>query len=170
MDEAIQRITEGLKKAIQLEGDGYNFYRMAANGTSDPKGREVFDMLAREEAEHARFLRIHYESFLKTGKADPDAKLSAHVTNSEPHPVFSEKIRENISEAHLEMSALAIGIQLELNSIKYYQQQEQQHADPSVKQFFHQLVEWEQGHYNLFSRQQSSLKEDYWAAGGFSPF
>lgn len=170
MDEATQRITEGLKKAIQFEGDGYNFYRMAASGTTDEKGREVFDMLAREEAEHAKFLRLQYDSFIKTGKADPDAKLPGHARNTEAHPIFSEKIRARISEAHIEMSALAIGIQLELNSIKFYQEQEQASNDPNVQAFFRELVEWEQGHYDLLSRQQSSLKEDYWSAGGFAPF
>ena len=170
MDEAIQKITEGLKKAIQLEGDGYNFYRMASQGTLDEKGREVFELLAHEEAEHARFLRAQYDSFLKTGKADPGTKLPAHTLNKDPHPVFSEKIREDITHAHMEMSALAIGIQLELNSIKFYQEQAKSSSDAGVQEFFVELVEWEQGHYEMLSRQQESLKEDYWASGGFAPF
>ncbi len=170
MNTADQAVVEGLKAAIQLEGDGYNFYRMAANSTTDPKGKEVLDMLAREESAHAAFLRAHYNAFLSTGKPDPDAKLPEHSSGSKTHPVFSEKLRESISDAHIEMSVLAIGIQLELNTIKFYQQQSALHDDPVVRSFFLELAEWEQGHYEMLSRQQSALKEDYWAAGGFAPF
>lgn len=170
MDEAIRTITEGLKRAIQFEGDGHNFYRMAANGTFDEKGKEVFEMLAREEAEHARFLRTQYDSFLKSGKADSESKLPAHGRLTGEHPIFSEKVKQNILDAHMEMSALAIGIQLELNSIKFYQEQANLGNDPEVSKFFTELAEWEQEHYDALLRQQEALKEDYWSKGGFIPF
>jgi len=170
MDDAIQKITEGLKKAIQFEGDGHNFYRMAAGNTQDEKGREVFEMLAREEAEHARFLRTQYDSFMKSGTADKSVKLPAHGALGGDHPIFSLDLKKRIGNAHMEMTALAIGIQLELNSIKFYQEQAVQSGDPEVSGFFTELAEWEQEHYEALSRQQESLRGDYWAAGGFSPF
>ena len=51
---------EGLLQAYKAEVDGYHFYMMAARSTDDPKGREVFERLAKDEVEHARFLKAQH--------------------------------------------------------------------------------------------------------------
>ena len=89
---------------------------------------------------------------------------------SDSSPIFSEKIRSRIGEAHLEMSALSIGIQLELSAINYYKQEAGSAEDPAVKQFYRELADWESNHYNALLRQQLMLKEDYWSESGFAPF
>lgn len=170
MDAQTQRIVEGLKKAIRFEGDGHNFYMMAAGNTSDPEGREVFEMLAREELEHVRFLRTQYDAFLKTGGPDASVKLPPHRALDGDHPIFSDRIKDRIGDAHMEMTALSIGIQLELNSIQFYKGEAAASDDPRVKEFYQELADWEKEHYDALLRQQNSLKEDYWAAGGFAPF
>jgi rubrerythrin len=70
----------------------------------------------------------------------------------------------------MEMSALSIGIQLELNAINFYKTQATEIDNQEVKKFFRELVDWETGHYHALLRQQESLKEDYWSSAGFSPF
>lgn len=170
MEVEVNRIIEGLKKAIRFEGDGHNFYMMAAGNTSDPKGKEVFEMLAREELAHVRFLTTQYDSYLKTGASDPNVRLPKHASLQGEHPIFSDNLKSRIRTAHMEMSALAIGCQLELSSIQFYKGEADASSDANVKEFFSELAEWEKEHYDALLRQQDSLKEDYWAAGGFSPF
>ena len=68
------------------------------------------------------------------------------------------------------MSALSIGIQLEAGAMAYYREAARQSDDPAVRAFFDELADWETGHYHALLRQQEGLKEDYWAAGGFSAF
>ena len=68
------------------------------------------------------------------------------------------------------MSALSIGIQLELDAMNFYKAQADAAEDDVVRGFFHELAEWETGHYQALLTQQGELKEDYWAAGGFAPF
>jgi rubrerythrin len=168
MNESTAALAEGLVKAIQAERDAYSFYRMAAGSTDDPKGKEMFGMLSEEEAGHAFYLEAQYRSILKSGKPDPKAALGAKADLSE-QTVFSEEIRSRLKEAQYEMSALSIGIQLELSAIKYYRAQSEAAADPAVGKFFSELAAWESGHYHLLLRQQVALKEDYWRAAGFSP-
>ena len=170
MDAATKQVAEGLKKAIQTELDGYHFFRMAAATTQDPKGREVFDALAREELEHERFLRAQYDSVVKTGKIDTGLRLTQHVDLSGDDPVFSQELRSRLRDAHFEMSALSIGIQLELQARRYYEEMASQTADPDVKRFFTDLAAWEGRHYDALLRQQESLKEDFWTDCGFAPF
>jgi rubrerythrin len=68
------------------------------------------------------------------------------------------------------MSALSIGIQLELSSEQFYRQEAEAAEDPAVVKFFTELAEWESGHYHALLKQQESLKEEYWSKGGFAPF
>jgi rubrerythrin len=170
MDAATERLTEGLKKAILAEYEGHHFYRMAASTTPDEKGRETFEMLAREEMEHVRFLRAQYKSFLETGKADETEKLGPRTDLIGGSPIFSSEIKSRVTEAHFEMTALSVGAQLEIGAVKFYQGEADASDDETVKRFYTELAEWEQGHYDALTRQLEELRGDYWSAGGFSPF
>ena len=48
-DDKQKVIEDGLVKAMQAEHEGRYFYLMAADTTTDPQGREVFQRLADEE-------------------------------------------------------------------------------------------------------------------------
>ncbi len=171
MDEAAKKqITEGLLKAIQAEQDGYHFYLMAARNTEDRQGKEVFEKLAQEELDHNRFLRHQYEHITETGEADSEFKLEHRVDLSGESPIFSSVLKARIKEAHFEMSAVSIAIQLELSAMSFYKEQAGASADPTVKNFFTELATWESTHYHALLRQQETLKGDYWSDSGFSPF
>ena len=166
----IKRLTDGLKKAIQAEIEGYHFYMMAAQNTSDAKGKEVFQMLAGEEQVHANFLRAQFKSFTDSGKADSSAKLGKPNILDSGSPVFSDSLKSRIGSAHYEMTALSIGIQLELNAVKFYRAEMEASNDDAVKAFYRDLMEWEQGHYKALLKQHDSLKEDFWNEANFAPF
>ncbi len=169
VDDAGKKIAEGLLAAIKAESDGYSFYMMAARSTEDEQGREVFEQLAAEELDHKRFLSAQYRSFLETGKASVEAKLGPRRVLEGDSPIFSRAIKTRLKDAHFEMSALSIGMQLELSAQKYYRSMADGVSDDDTKSFFNELADWEAGHYAALSAQQETLKEDYWAASGFSP-
>ncbi len=170
MTDNASQLADGLLQAIKAERDGQSFYQMASHSTRDPRAREVFSRLAAEELDHMQFLTEHYHSVLKTGKPSETAKLGARTELTELSPIFSVGIKARIRDAHIEMSALSIGIQLELDAMKFYRSQADTVDDPTARQFYAELAEWESGHYQALTRQQEELKEDYWSAGGFSPF
>lgn len=169
-DEATKTMAEGILKAMQAENEGKHFYLMAAQTTQDPKGRQVFEQLAKEEEEHFQFLKSQYESILKTGKPNVSLKLGPKTDLVGPSPIFSESIRSRIQDAHFEMTALSVGIQLELSARTYYTKAAEETADPTVQSFYRELAEWESGHYNALLAQQEELKGDFWASSRFAPF
>ncbi|MFH1420035.1 MAG: ferritin family protein [Planctomycetota bacterium] len=164
------RLAEGLLKALQAERDGHSFYNMAATSSQDPKAREIFAQLAAEELDHMGFLARHYESVLKTGRPDSSANLGSRAALSGAWPIFSEAIKTRLKDAHFEMSALSIGIQLELDAQKSYRELAGRTDEPVVKKFLLELADWEAGHYQALLQQQESLKEDYWTENGFAAF
>ena len=170
MEESSKRIADGLRTAIQMESDGNHFYIMAANSIADPKGKMVFLTLADEELRHGNFLRTQYKSIIDTGTIDTKAELGPRADLSGSSPIFSPDILPRIKKAQAEMSALSIGITLELASMSFYDRQADNETDPGVKAFYKELASWESNHYQALLRQQDLLKEDFWAKGGFAPF
>jgi rubrerythrin len=169
MNDSTGKLMDGLRQAIQTEADGYQFYTMASETTKDSKGRQTFKILAGEELKHLDFLRSQYKSVVDTGVINPKLKIGEQHDFSND-PIFSDEILDRIGDAQFEMSALSIGMQLELSSIRYYQEQAEESDNVDVAAFYYELVDWEKNHYEALERQQEMLKEDFWAKGGFAPF
>ena len=163
-------LAEALRQAAMAEREGHSFYMMAAATTRDPKGKTVFEQLAREEMDHLNFLRTHYDAVLQTGRLSPAAKLQSPIQFEPTSPIFSDSFKSRISEAHYEMTALSVGIQLESDAIDFYQRQAAAADSNDVQVLFEQLAKWEQGHYRALLTQQEELKSSYWSDAGFSPF
>lgn len=163
-------LSEGLKKAAMAELEGHNFYMMAATTTRDSKGKEIFQQLAREEMDHFNFLKAHYESVMETGKLSEVARLGERGVFDDSWPIFSDKLKERAEDAHYEMTALSLGIQLEQDAMKFYKEQAEKVGEPDARKFFGELADWERGHYQALLKQQESLKHDYWQGAGFEPF
>ena len=170
MTEKNKALAQGLLDAYKAEQYGHNFYLMAANSTTDAKGKEVFQMLAAEELDHARFLRAQYDALILTGKPSTSVVLGRRFDLTGMSPIFSDGLKARIKEANFEMTALSIGIQLERDAMTFYRSQSDQANDPDIKKMFSTLADWESGHYQGLLRQHEELKEDYWSTGGFAPF
>lgn len=170
MDQNTEKLKEALVKAIQAEIEGHNFYLMAARSTDDAKGKEAFMMLASEETEHAAFLKGQYKAVLESGSTDSTLKLGVRNVLAGSSPIFSEGLKARAKTAQQEMTALSIGIQLELNAMNFYREQSRNSVEDNARKFFEELAEWESGHYHALLKQYDMLKEDYWSAAGFSPF
>jgi len=170
MSDKNSEVVEGLLQAIKAERDGHSFYLMAAAGTKDPKGKEIFEILANEELAHMHYLHAQYKSILATGHVDRSASLGPRADLGGMSPIFSDNLKSRVKGAHIEMSALSIGIQLEQDAIAFYNSQAQKTNDPEIKDFFSTLADWETGHYQALLNQQEELKQDYWSESGFAPF
>jgi rubrerythrin len=170
MQSNTRLLAEALQKAAMAEREGHSFYMMAAQNSQDPKGKQVFEMLAREEMDHLHFLKEHYDAVMTTGKLSPSAQLGSRIELGTSSPIFTEAIKLRIHDAHFEMTALAVGIQLERDALDFYQQQAIATQDPGARKLFSELAAWESSHYQALLKQQEELKGDYWSGAGFAPF
>jgi len=169
-DDERKRILEGLRVAMMTESDGHSFYKMASLTVQDDKGRETLQALAAEEEKHFQWLKLQRETLVRTGELDADLVVPAPDDVVKSRSVFSDDLRKRLEKAQFEMSVLSIGIQLELNSIKYYSELAENTKLDEAKAFFEKLVAWEKFHYETLCSQYDDLKQDYWAAAGFAPF
>jgi len=169
MNSAEKAVLKGLLSAMRAEHEGFHFYSMAARNTEDEKGKAVFNQLADDEREHLAFLKAQYTAMQEKGAPDQSVTLGDKVVLKGTSPIFSDALKSRVTEAHFEMTALSIGIQLELDALKHYKALSDEADDAFVKWFFLQLSEWESLHYEALLKQQEMLRDDYWAGNGFSP-
>jgi len=165
----MEKLLEILSQAMQVEIDGYHFYKLASEKTIDEKGKEVFLSLAEDEKKHYQILKEQYEKVRKTGGVKFVDKKVEFFKSESPSPIFSEDFKKRIKDMHFEMSALSIGALLEKNSIEYYRKFAEQSQDEETKKLFSYLIEWEQEHLKALIAQQKYLKEAYWEEARFSP-
>lgn len=159
---------DGLRTALQTELNGIEFYRMAAQQTEDAKGKQAFQMLADDELKHYNALQHQYAALIDNNgwqKVD----LGKMPELSGESPIFSPEFKERIKGKHFEVSALSIGALLETNSIEFYRKMKEASDDPTAREMYAELQQWEEKHLAAITKQLNVIKEDYWAEQGFTP-
>lgn len=169
MKQTTDQLLAGLREAILTEETGIQFYAAAAARTTDTRGREVFEQLARDETEHQQWLRRQYGHVVE-GTPWEEIRPVFHADLSGPSPIFSDQLRARIGEAHWEMTALSVGLTLEETTITRYRNLAKAAEQPDVRRFFEELAKWEESHAQALSRQFGLLKESYWHEARFAPF
>jgi len=163
-------IREILRKAYQIEVDGYTFYSMAADRASKPAVQELFDKLARDEIQHKAYLQGVMGSYEDKGieafnihRRDPDLQSFSST-------IFTEEFKRQVHGAELELGVLSIGMTLESNAIRYFSGAAENAAEEEVREFYQFLADWEQQHLEALQSLYNGVRQDFWSDGGFAPF
>lgn len=170
MPQANDEIREILRKAYQIEVDGYTFYSMTAERASKPAVQELFDKLARDEVQHKAYLQSVIGSYEEKGVAafrlphrDPDLKAFTST-------IFTDEFKKQAHGADFELGVLSIGMTLETNAIQYFSGAAERTTEGEVREFYEFLADWEKEHLEALQRLYNGVRQDFWAEGGFSPF
>lgn len=155
-----------ISQAILNEVEGYEFYKMAANQAGTGESKEAFLELANEELKHVEYLENLFEK-VKNDEGD-DFKLALEVSPPSPDIYNWKKVdKEHTSMA---MSVFSIGIQMEKDSIVFYEDAKSKTQYPEAKRLYDLLIKWEHVHLQQFTEQYEMYKEDWWFDQGFAPF
>jgi rubrerythrin len=165
-----EEIREVLKKAYQIEVDGYTFYSMAAEKADQPAVQELFDKLASDEVQHKAFITSVMGSFEDKGveafnirRRDPDLKAFTDT-------IYTADFKAKADEAEFEMGVLSVGMTLETRAIQYFSGAAKHADEAEVRDFYAFLADWEKGHLEALQKLYGGVREEYWADGGFSPY
>jgi rubrerythrin len=154
-----------ISQAILNEIEGYEFYNLAsAHGSAGSK--EAFKELANEELEHVSFLKDLYNK-IKTSEND-DIRLAFEVQVPSPEIYKWDKVNEQLST--LAMSVFSIGIQMEKDSIEFYEKAKAETKLDAARELYDLLIKWEIVHLEQFEGQYNFHKKEWWAEQGFEPF
>ncbi|MBN2241631.1 MAG: ferritin family protein [Acidobacteria bacterium] len=158
-----------LKTAILLERRGNAFYTAAARQAGSDAVREIFTIMAGEEAAHVEFLSRQFAEFEKNGKF-AKGELPHSVDDTEAAMILSEQVKNEISAAGFEAAAISAAIDFENRAIEVYQKRADEATDPNEKEMYQSLADWERTHHRLLYKLNEDLKEQVWNDSNFWPF
>jgi len=148
---------DALRIAIATERGGLEFYKRAAEVTSDPRGRDVFQRLAAEEREHLGTLETRYRELVAE-----DPQLEARPTflffKGAASGLFAEgaeKLRRGVDD----LQALLIGIKCERGSHKFFKRYGERFEDSEGKRIFLEFAAEERVHLDLLIREFRALRD-----------
>jgi len=137
-------VAEALKKAIQMEEEGKQFYLKAAKEAKNLLVKRVFEQLAQEEDLHIKKINEVYH-LLKEEK--PLGWITSVGDSSRVQKVFQECLMEQAKGAQDEIQALHFALAREEESIKYYENLAAQTDNNKEKRFYLTLSREERDHY-----------------------
>jgi len=162
MSTEYDAITDVLRKAFQVEVDGFTFYSMAAERTTMPAVSQLFERLARDETEHQAYIKAVMRRYEEHGASsfhfdprDPDlAEFSSEI--------FTESFKEQAQGEVSELGALSIGVQLESNAAAFFDTAAREASDPQISGFYRFLADWEGMHLRTLQQLYDSIRLDPW--------
>ena len=168
---ADDQILEILRKAYQIEVDGYTFYSMTADRADKPAVQELFGKLAQDEIQHQAFLREILRDYdQKKLAAFPVSFRIPENTRAFAEKIFTDRFREQAEGAAFEMAALSVGMTLEKNAIAHFSGAARTATVEDVRKFYQFLADWEQQHLDALQGLHETVRGDFWEKGGFVPY
>jgi rubrerythrin len=167
---ARDQIVDILRKAYQIEVDGYTFYSMTADRAIKPAVQELFGKLAQDEVQHQAFLRSVLKNYDEQGLAAFNVAIKLPDLRAFADQVFTNRFREQAEGAAFEMAALSVGMTLEKNAVAYFSTAAREATEGEVRTFYGFLADWERQHLDALQGLHESIRTDFWDRGGFSPF
>ncbi|PKP17172.1 MAG: hypothetical protein CVU05_16010 [Bacteroidetes bacterium HGW-Bacteroidetes-21] len=160
---------EILKMAILMEKRGQAFYTQVARATQNSEIRSIFELMAKEEVDHERFLSEQFKNYNANhtfGKID----LPKQEKDAFSDLIITDKIKKELSAASYEAAAISAAIDMENNAIHVYGERAKEATDPEEKALFQWLSDWEKTHHQVLLDIDNELKEQVWNDNHFWPF
>lgn len=145
--------------AEQLERNGAEFYRTAAEGVKDPVAKELLLGLAAMEVEHEKIfalLRSELSEQEKTATVfDPEGEATLYLRALAETRVFFEKEIDISSMQEILKSAITA----EKDAIVFYLGMKNMVPDKLGKDRLNGIIEEEMGHIKILSKELVALKK-----------
>jgi rubrerythrin len=144
-------IQEAIKRSIQTEKNAMNFYQLGAQKMNNPDARRTFELLAKEEREHASQF---YKIYQGTDIPSLDAFLDSAPDNESS---WISTISRLISSDFSEQKALELAMEREKNLEKSLLEAAAKIDAPEVKAVYELNAKETQHHYQLIESEYARL-------------
>ena len=144
-------VQEAIKRSIQTEKNAMNFYQLGARQMKNQDARMTFEMLAREEREHAgQFFKIY------TGTEIPslDAFLDSPIDNESS---WMASITRLVDSEFTEQKALELAMEREKNLEETLLETAARISDAAVKSVFELNARETHNHYLLIESEYARI-------------
>ena len=158
----IENVKEAIKTAIQMEKDGYSFYKKAAAQTNSDMGKTIFEGLAEDEQMHLDVFEKMFEETVGNSEWKDLVISSKKYTKI---PVFPKDLKEieGDNPNSNELDALRIAMDSEKEAIEYYSKIKENLNDSGVIKIIDEIIEQEKNHYSILEGEFNHINSTgYW--------
>jgi rubrerythrin len=158
----IKNVQDAIKTAIQMEQDGYSFYKKTASQTSSDMGRTLFETLATDELLHLDIFQKLFENTISKNEWNELVKSSKKYANI---PVFPKDLKTDtdINPDANELDALRIAMDSEKAAIEYYTKIQDEIQETEIKDIIDEIINQEKNHYQLLEEEFNHInKTGFW--------
>ncbi|HHL39391.1 MAG TPA: hypothetical protein ENJ37_02685 [Deltaproteobacteria bacterium] len=157
-----KKLAQQLRTAMDTEVHGYVYYSALADMVEDPKGRNMFRHLAREEKDHVKVLKAIADS-VDEGSAIPSyAEALEKGTGLPIFPEDNELVRRFKADPS-DINAVNIAIEAEEKAVDFYFDLLKQAGSPEEKVLLTKLLDMEKSHLKVLRWESESLtKSGFW--------
>jgi len=141
------RLDEAIKLAIEFEKKVTKVYEDAAGKIADPKGQQVFQQLAKEEAGHIAYLVSRLGEWQKCGKITVE-ELKTIVPDKERIAAGRKRLSKSLRGKHpatTEIEYLKRALETEKSASDFYTRMVSE-LPPEQQTLFARFVQIEEGH------------------------
>jgi rubrerythrin len=159
-----------IRRAMQIERDGYRFYTDAAERSVSESGRKVFEGLAADEVNHLHLLLVEYDALASgQGWVDPTKALERQMEFDhadpdlpgedypEPMPIFSPA---RVPSLDNDLAALEFAMETEQMSYDLYKASAGEQSDSAAREAYEILAREENKHYELLQSSRDYLTDN----------
>lgn len=157
-----------LRNALQLEIEGWIFYRDVTGTLPEGAVQDVFVYLTEQEDRHRQYINEELSRVKMGGTLDISGLEALEETTHDE--VLADAVRSSKDLSQHEASAIHTGMLLERNSWEFYHAAAGKATQPDEASMYRQLEEWEKLHLHLLEKAYDLLKERIWAENRFAPF
>jgi rubrerythrin len=142
---------EILRRAMEIEREGHDFYLQAAHSTQDKEGREVFRTLAKDEKNHLDLLQRQYAALEEENKwFDLPGMKQAQADLDQPlFPKGKDAFEQAVTAKSTDLDALLFGLDIENRSYDFYRQAASEITDTVAKAVLQFLAGEERKHFDI---------------------
>ena len=157
-----EKVKNAIKTAIQMEKDGYAFYKKASSQTSSKMGKDIFESLAKDEELHLEVFQKLFEDKIEKSEWDNLVNSSKKYADINIFPKDLEQI-EGADPDTNELDAIEIAMNSEKEAIDYYGEIKEKTNDEEISRIINEIIEQEKNHYSILQEEFDHLsKTGYW--------
>ena len=158
-------LEQAIKTALEYENKVFMIYKEAEEKASDPVGKRIFSVMAKEEQGHIDYLNNCLEQWRQSGKLAPE-ELSTVVPSEEQLQESLERMKQQVADKGTvgpeEVELLQKAVEAEKTTSGFYKQMVSE-LDEAGQQLFKRFVEIEEGHLAIVSAELDSVTGlGYW--------
>ena len=151
-----------IKTAIQMEKDGYAFYKKASVQTSSDMGRDIFESLANDDQLHLEVFQKLFEDEIEKSEWENLVNSSKKYVDIDIFPKDLKQI-EGVNPDTNELDAIKIAMDSEKDAIEYYGEIKEKTKEEDIRQIINEIIEQEKNHYSILQDEFDYLsKTGYW--------